>query len=188
MLGRLINASSLPPQGVDCDGPALPAAAPLRHAHRRRRPAARQGEQGAVHFAVRGLRSLQTRQKAPSAHRPAYQPHTLCRSPPPFKGAAMGSVLAAAEPRSTLFTGSQRVAEKLAIDLRGKVGGSRGAWGGGYRNAVGWALFITSHCCLACLSLFQCAVFAKLSRPSGPACCGGPFDTHMHNTQMAGVP
>ena len=39
------------------------------------------------------------------------------------KGPAMGAVLASAEPRSTLFTGSQRVAEKLALDLRGKVGG-----------------------------------------------------------------
>lgn len=37
------------------------------------------------------------------------------------KGPAMGQVLAAAEPRSTLFTGSQRVAERLAVDLRGKV-------------------------------------------------------------------
>lgn len=37
------------------------------------------------------------------------------------KGPAMGAVLEAAEPRSTLFTGSQRVAEKLAVDLRGKV-------------------------------------------------------------------
>lgn len=39
------------------------------------------------------------------------------------RGPAMGEVLAGAEPRSTLFTGSQRVAEKLAVDLRGKVGG-----------------------------------------------------------------
>jgi 1-pyrroline-5-carboxylate dehydrogenase len=38
------------------------------------------------------------------------------------KGPAMGAVLAGAEPRNTLFTGSQRVAEKLALDLRGKVG------------------------------------------------------------------
>ncbi|KIY97867.1 1-pyrroline-5-carboxylate dehydrogenase [Monoraphidium neglectum] len=37
------------------------------------------------------------------------------------KGPAMGAVLAGAEPRNTLFTGSQRVAEKLALDLRGKV-------------------------------------------------------------------
>ncbi|GBF90904.1 aldehyde dehydrogenase [Raphidocelis subcapitata] len=37
------------------------------------------------------------------------------------RGPAMGEVLAGAEPRSTLFTGSQRVAEKLAVDLRGKV-------------------------------------------------------------------
>lgn len=46
------------------------------------------------------------------------------------KGLAMGEVLAGAEPRSTLFTGSQRVAEKLAVDLRGKVGGGvTGSWG-----------------------------------------------------------
>lgn len=188
MLGRLINASSLPPpQGVDCDGPALPAAAPLRHAHRRRRPAARQGEQGAVHFAVRGLRSLQTRQKAPSAHRPAYQPHTLCRSPP-LQGRRHG-----VRPGGS---GAAQHAVHRQPARRGKArdrparqgGGKQGRLGGGYRNAVGWALFIASHCCLACLSLFQCAVFAKLSRPSGPACCGGPFDTHMHNTQMTGVP
>jgi 1-pyrroline-5-carboxylate dehydrogenase len=37
------------------------------------------------------------------------------------RGPAMGSVLAAASPRSTLFTGSQRVAERLAVELRGKV-------------------------------------------------------------------
>lgn len=37
------------------------------------------------------------------------------------RGAAMGAALAAAPPRSTLFTGSQRVAERLAVDLRGKV-------------------------------------------------------------------
>ncbi|KAI8477378.1 MAG: aldehyde dehydrogenase [Monoraphidium minutum] len=37
------------------------------------------------------------------------------------RGPAMGAVLEGAAPRSTLFTGSQRVAEKLAIDLRGKV-------------------------------------------------------------------
>ena len=42
------------------------------------------------------------------------------------KGPARGAVMAAAEPRSTLFTGSQRVAEKLALDLRGKVGAARG--------------------------------------------------------------
>lgn len=36
-------------------------------------------------------------------------------------GAVVNELLLRAEPRSTLFTGSQRVAEKLAIDLRGKV-------------------------------------------------------------------
>jgi delta 1-pyrroline-5-carboxylate dehydrogenase len=36
-------------------------------------------------------------------------------------GATMGEVLQQAEPRSTLFTGSQRVAEKLAVQLAGKV-------------------------------------------------------------------
>ncbi len=36
-------------------------------------------------------------------------------------GATMGAVLNAAQPRSTLFTGSQRVAEKLATDMHGKV-------------------------------------------------------------------
>jgi 1-pyrroline-5-carboxylate dehydrogenase len=37
-------------------------------------------------------------------------------------GATAGEVLAAARPRSTLFTGSQRVAERLAVQLAGKVG------------------------------------------------------------------
>lgn len=36
-------------------------------------------------------------------------------------GTTMNAVLTEAQPRSTLFTGSQRVAEKLAVDLRGKV-------------------------------------------------------------------
>ena len=33
---------------------------------------------------------------------------------------------AAGKPATTLFTGSQAVAEKLAVDLRGKVGHARG--------------------------------------------------------------
>jgi hypothetical protein len=37
------------------------------------------------------------------------------------KGTAMGEVLAAAQPRSILFTGSSRVAEKIAGDFKGKV-------------------------------------------------------------------
>ncbi|KAL6765529.1 aldehyde dehydrogenase [Haematococcus lacustris] len=36
-------------------------------------------------------------------------------------GATMGEVLAQAQPRNTLFTGSQRVAERLAVQLAGKV-------------------------------------------------------------------
>ncbi|GLC37776.1 mitochondrial membrane protein [Pleodorina starrii] len=36
-------------------------------------------------------------------------------------GATMGEVIRAAEPRSTLFTGSQRVAERLAVETHGKV-------------------------------------------------------------------
>ena len=36
-------------------------------------------------------------------------------------GSTMGAVLDAAKPRSTLFTGSQRVAERLAVQLAGKV-------------------------------------------------------------------
>ncbi|KAJ9517976.1 hypothetical protein QJQ45_004346 [Haematococcus lacustris] len=39
-------------------------------------------------------------------------------------GATMGEVLAQAQPRNTLFTGSQRVAERLAVQLAGKVGGA----------------------------------------------------------------
>jgi len=38
-------------------------------------------------------------------------------------GSTMGEVLRQAEPRSTLFTGSQRVAEKLALQQAGKVRG-----------------------------------------------------------------
>jgi len=37
------------------------------------------------------------------------------------RGPAMNEVMTAAQPRSTLFTGSQRVAEKLAVDFKGKV-------------------------------------------------------------------
>lgn len=40
------------------------------------------------------------------------------------QGTAMHAVLMDAKPRSTLFTGSQRVAERLAIDLAGKVWGA----------------------------------------------------------------
>ncbi|KAG2439205.1 hypothetical protein HXX76_004568 [Chlamydomonas incerta] len=36
-------------------------------------------------------------------------------------GATVGEVIRQAEPRSTLFTGSQRVAERLAVETRGKV-------------------------------------------------------------------
>ncbi len=36
-------------------------------------------------------------------------------------GTTMGEVLSKASPRSTLFTGSQRVAERLAVQLHGKV-------------------------------------------------------------------
>jgi 1-pyrroline-5-carboxylate dehydrogenase len=36
-------------------------------------------------------------------------------------GRVVNELLLRAQPRSTLFTGSQRVAEKLAIDMRGKV-------------------------------------------------------------------
>lgn len=36
-------------------------------------------------------------------------------------GAVVNELLLRAQPRSTLFTGSQRVAEKLALDMRGKV-------------------------------------------------------------------
>ncbi|EFJ40853.1 aldehyde dehydrogenase [Volvox carteri f. nagariensis] len=36
-------------------------------------------------------------------------------------GATVGEVLRAAQPRSTLFTGSQRVAERLAVETHGKV-------------------------------------------------------------------
>lgn len=36
-------------------------------------------------------------------------------------GAVVNELLLRAQPRSTLFTGSQRVAEKLAVDMCGKV-------------------------------------------------------------------
>jgi 1-pyrroline-5-carboxylate dehydrogenase len=36
-------------------------------------------------------------------------------------GRVVNELLLRAQPRSTLFTGSQRVAEKLAVDMRGKV-------------------------------------------------------------------
>lgn len=36
-------------------------------------------------------------------------------------GQVFGELLKEAHPRSTLFTGSQRVAEKLSVDLAGKV-------------------------------------------------------------------
>ena len=37
-------------------------------------------------------------------------------------GRVVGEILKKAHPRSTLFTGSQKVAEQLALDLKGKVG------------------------------------------------------------------
>lgn len=37
------------------------------------------------------------------------------------RGPAMNHVMNEAQPRSTLFTGSKRVAEKLAVDMHGKV-------------------------------------------------------------------
>jgi 1-pyrroline-5-carboxylate dehydrogenase len=43
-------------------------------------------------------------------------------------GQVVNELLLRAQPRSTLFTGSQRVAEKLAVDLKGKV---CFIWGGG---------------------------------------------------------
>jgi delta 1-pyrroline-5-carboxylate dehydrogenase len=39
-------------------------------------------------------------------------------------GRVVNELLMRAQPRSTLFTGSQRVAEKLALDLKGKVRGN----------------------------------------------------------------
>ena len=36
-------------------------------------------------------------------------------------GRVVGEILKQAHPRSTLFTGSQKVAEQLALDLKGKV-------------------------------------------------------------------
>ena len=37
-------------------------------------------------------------------------------------GRVVGEILKKGHPRSTLFTGSQKVAEQLALDLKGKVG------------------------------------------------------------------
>lgn len=37
------------------------------------------------------------------------------------RGATMNEIMMRAEPRSSLFTGSQRVAEKLAVDTKGKI-------------------------------------------------------------------
>lgn len=39
-------------------------------------------------------------------------------------GLVVNEILVRARPRSTLFTGSQRVAEKLCADLHGKVRGA----------------------------------------------------------------
>ena len=36
-------------------------------------------------------------------------------------GKVVGEILKQGHPRSTLFTGSQKVAEQLAVDLKGKV-------------------------------------------------------------------
>ena len=36
-------------------------------------------------------------------------------------GRVVNGILTAADPRSTLFTGSQAIAERLVVDLRGKV-------------------------------------------------------------------
>ena len=37
------------------------------------------------------------------------------------RGQVVNEILLQARPRNTLFTGSQRIAEKLAMDLNGKV-------------------------------------------------------------------
>lgn len=55
----------------------------------------------------------------------------------------MGAVLDAAQPRNTLFTGSQRVAERLALQLKGKVGAGWNEKCGGaawaeLRRGEGW--------------------------------------------------
>lgn len=52
-------------------------------------------------------------------------------------GQVVNELLLRAQPRSTLFTGSQRVAEKLAVDMRGKVSlqGEGRALGGGVKGA-----------------------------------------------------
>jgi hypothetical protein len=47
------------------------------------------------------------------------------------RGTAMHEVMTAAQPRSILFTGSQRVAEKLAVDFKGKVREEEGTRGSG---------------------------------------------------------
>jgi delta 1-pyrroline-5-carboxylate dehydrogenase len=52
-------------------------------------------------------------------------------------GRVVNELLMRAQPRSTLFTGSQRVAEKLALDLKGKVRGNSARMGleGGFFGA-----------------------------------------------------
>lgn len=54
-------------------------------------------------------------------------------------GQVVNELLLRAQPRSTLFTGSQRVAEKLAVDMRGKVRlqAAGGPLGGGGVGGVG---------------------------------------------------
>jgi hypothetical protein len=71
-------------------------------------------------------------------------------------GRVVNELLLRAQPRSTLFTGSQRVAEKLAIDMRGKVRlGLRcgcclygGCAGGGQRATKELTLLMACRCAL----------------------------------------
>lgn len=49
-------------------------------------------------------------------------------------GQVVNELLLRAQPRSTLFTGSQRVADKLALDMRGKVGAA--GWGAGFCSSL----------------------------------------------------
>jgi hypothetical protein len=101
-------------------------------------------------------------------------------------GQVVNELLLRAQPRSTLFTGSQRVAEKLAVDMKGKVRGGvcfaccvHGE-GGGHRGssvALNRCFFVAAHqhpcntpCCAPLTQAYVPLLLCPASHPTSPHC------------------
>lgn len=65
-------------------------------------------------------------------------------------GTTMGKLLDLSKPRSTLFTGSQRVAERLAVQLKGKVSHQRA-----YHHSEHLKFILTDNACIFSLDVFE---------------------------------